>query len=104
MDANHTRQSMKNLKRYLGLITKLLVFLLVLGFALKNSHTATFYAYLGHVWEAPLIIMLGLAFVLGALTGVLSLLPTLFRMRKEAALRQRTEEMDTIAPNDLPVV
>ena len=95
---------MKNLTRYLGLITKLLVFLLVLGFALKNSHTATFYSYLGHVWEAPLIIMLGLAFVLGALTGVLSLLPTLFRMRKEAALKQRTEEMDTITSNDLPVV
>ena len=43
-----------------------------------------FYSYLGYVWQAPLIVMLGLAFVLGALTGVLALLPTLFRLRREA--------------------
>ena len=76
---------MKNFTHYLGLLTKLLVFLLVLGFALKNSHSVTFQSYLGYVWQAPLIVMLGLAFVLGALTGVLALLPTLFRMRREAA-------------------
>ena len=104
MDANHTRQSMKNLTRYLGLASKLLVFLLVLGFALKNSHAAIFYSYLGYVWQAPLIVMLGLAFLLGALTAVLALLPTLFRMRREAALKQRPVDLDTIAPPDLPVV
>ena len=60
---------MKNITLYLGLALKLLVFLLVLGFALKNSHTVIFYAYLGQVWQAPLIVMLGLVFVLGALTG-----------------------------------
>ncbi len=75
---------MKNLMRYLGLLAKLLVFLLVLGFALKNSQSVVFYSYLGYVWQAPLIVMLGLAFVLGALTGVLALLPTLFRLRRQA--------------------
>lgn len=96
---------MKNLTRYLGLALKLLVFLLVLGFALKNSHPAVFYAYLGYAWKAPLIVMLGLAFVLGALTGVLSLLPTLFRLRREAARKLPPAEADTViqAP-DLPVV
>ena len=67
---------MKNITRYLGLALKLLVFLLVLGFALKNSQTVIFNAYLGQVWQAPLIVMLGLAFVLGVLTGVLALLPS----------------------------
>jgi len=63
--------------------------LLVLGFALKNSHSVMFNAYLGQVWQAPLIVMLGLAFVLGVLTGVLALLPNLFRLRREAARKLR---------------
>ena len=105
MDATLTRSTMKNLTRYLGLAAKLLVFLLVLGFALKNSHSVTFNAYLGYVWQAPLIVMLGLAFVLGALTGVVALLPTLFRMRREAAKKPQAAEADTITQlTDMPVV
>src|SRR5512143_474775 len=96
--------NMKNLTRYLGLLAKLLVFLLVLGFALKNSQSVVFYSYLGYVWQAPLIVMLGLAFVLGALTGVLALLPTLFRMRREAARKPQAVEVDTTTQSDLPVV
>jgi uncharacterized integral membrane protein len=106
MTGTHNTQSfMKNITRYLGLALKLLVFLLVLGFALKNSHTVTFYAYLGQAWQAPLIIMLVLAFVLGALTGVLALLPTVFRLRREAARNLRVAEQYTaITQPDIPVV
>ena len=97
--------AMKTLTRYLGLLFKLLVFLLVLGFALKNSHTTIFYSYLDYVWQAPLIVMLGLAFFLGALTGVLALLPTLFRLRREAARKPHPTELDTITQvTDMPVV
>ena len=95
---------MKTLTRYLGLLFKLLVFMLVLGFALKNSHTTDFYAYLDTVWQAPLIVMLGLAFVLGALTGVLALLPTLFRLRRENARTSPAVVSDTITPTDITVV
>lgn len=96
---------MKNFTHYLGLLAKLLVFLLVLGFALKNSQSVVFYSYLGYVWQAPLIIMLGLAFFLGALTGVLALLPTLFRLRREAAKKPNPTELDTITHvTDMPVV
>lgn len=105
MDATLTRSTMKNLTRYLGLAAKLLVFLLVLGFALKNSHSVTFNSYLGYVWQAPLIVMLGLAFVLGALTGVLALLPTLFRLRRELARKPQPSDVDTMTlPTDMPVV
>jgi uncharacterized integral membrane protein len=49
--------------------------------------------------------MLGLAFVLGALTGVLALLPNLFRLRREAARRLRESDADTdITQPDIPVV
>ena len=100
-----TRLHMKNLTRYLGLAAKILVFLLVLGFALKNSQTAVFYSYLGYVWQAPLIVMLGLAFVLGVVTGGLALLPTLFRLRREAARRTPADPAVTVAPPpDQPIV
>jgi len=95
---------MKNLTRYLVLAAKLLVFLLVLGFALKNSHTVIFYSYLDYVWQAPLIVMLGLAFVLGALMGVLALLPALFRLRREVARKPQVVESDTGTQTDMPVV
>ena len=105
MDANLTRSTMKNITRYLGLAAKLLLFLLVLGFALKNSHSVIFHSYLDYVWQAPLIVMLGLAFVLGALTGVLALLPAQIRMRRELARKQRVVDTDTtIAQTDFPVV
>ncbi|MGE5320803.1 MAG: LapA family protein [Hyphomicrobiaceae bacterium] len=96
---------MKKFTHYLGLLAKLLVFLLVLGFALKNSHSVTFYSYLGYVWQAPLIVMLGLAFILGALIGVLALLPTLFRLRRELGRKPQAAEMDTTTQTtDMPVV
>lgn len=87
---------MKNLTRYLGLAAKLLVFLLVLGFALKNGHSVIFYSYLGYIWQAPLIVMLGLAFVIGAITGMLALLPTLFRLRRAATKRLPPPETDRV--------
>ncbi len=100
----HTRRHMKTLTRYLGLVFKLLVFLLVLGFALKNSHSVIFYSYLDYVWRAPLIVMLGLAFVLGALTGVLALLPNLFRLRRENARKTQAIEADKHTSADISVV
>lgn len=95
---------MKTFTRYLGLLFKLLVFLLVLGFALKNSHTTIFYSYLDYVWQAPLIVMMGLAFVLGALTGVLALLPTLFRLRRENARKSPEVVSDTITQTDITIL
>lgn len=100
---------MNNLTRYLGLAAKILIFLLVLGFALKNSHSVIFYSYLGYIWQAPLIVMLGLAFALGALTGVLALLPTLIRLRRDASRKSRavaeSAAPDSLSPPpDLPVV
>lgn len=95
---------MKTFSRYLGLLFKLLVFLLVLGFALKNSHTTIFYSYLDYVWQAPLIVMMGLAFVLGALTGVLALLPTLFRLRRENARKSPAVVTDTMTQTDVTIL
>lgn len=92
------------LTRYLGLALKLLLFLLVLAFALKNSHAVTFYSFLGHIWQAPLAVMLLAAFVLGALTGLLALMPYLFRLRREAGqLRRAADRREASPPTDIVV-
>lgn len=92
---------MKKLFTYLGWLAKLAVFLLVLGFALKNTHPVQLVSYLGYTWQSPLIVMLLLAFILGALIGLLSLLPYLFRLRRQAASRLPVPEPQTITTDIL---
>jgi len=75
--------------RYLGWAVKILIFIVVLGFALQNSQPVTLHYFLGYVWEAPLVVLLLAAFVLGALLGLLALLPTMFRLRHERAKLRR---------------
>jgi lipopolysaccharide assembly protein A len=87
--------------RYLGWVVKILLFVLLLGFALKNSQPVTLHYFLGYVWQAPLVVLLLAAFVLGALSGVLALLPVLFRLRRERARQHKqgngVKEADTLS-------
>lgn len=87
---------MRKLFIKLGWVAKLAIFLLVLGFALKNSQPVSVQSYLGYSVQAPLIVMLLLAFLLGAATGLLALLPYLFRLRRVAGQRA--------APTDPPTI
>ncbi len=75
--------------RYLGWAVKILIFLVVLGFALQNNQPVTVHYFLGYVWEAPLVVLLLVAFVLGAFLGLLALLPPLFRLRRERTKLRR---------------
>lgn len=79
---------------YLGWVVKLLIFLAVLGFALQNSQLVTLHYLFGYVWEAPLVALLLAAFTLGTFLGLLALLPTLFRLRRERTKLRR--ELDSM--------
>jgi uncharacterized integral membrane protein len=48
-------------------------------------------------------VMLLLAFVLGALTGLLALMPYLFRLRREASTLRRTAEKNQPPSTDIVV-
>lgn len=87
---------MKKLLNYLGWLAKLAVFVLVLGFALKNTHLVSVASYLGYSWQMPLVVLLLLAFLLGALIGLLALLPYLFRLRRQAASQTTVTEARTM--------
>ncbi len=55
--------------RYVGWFLKGIAFLLLVGFALKNTAPATVRLYLGQEWQAPLVFLLLVAFALGAAAG-----------------------------------
>lgn len=66
-----------------GWLVKGLLFLLLLGLAIKNSDPVTVRYYLGFEWQAPLALALFVFFVLGALMGLLAMLTPWVRQRSE---------------------
>jgi putative membrane protein len=79
--------------RAVGWVAKAVLFLLLVGFALKNSEMVTLRYFLGRQWSAPLSLVLLLFFAAGAVLGVLALLSVVNRQRREiTALRQTTAQ------------
>lgn len=71
--------------KYLLWFLRALLFLVLLGFAIKNTDPVAVRFYLGSAWEAPLVFVLLVAFVVGAAAGVMASLGVVFRKRREIA-------------------
>jgi uncharacterized integral membrane protein len=69
--------------RFVTPIIGLILFLLAVGFSLKNSELVTVRAYLGYEWQAPLVVVLLVCFGVGAAAGVAASFSFIFRQRKE---------------------
>ena len=69
---------------------RILVFLLLFLFAIKNTDPVSIRFFLDSNWHAPLIIVVLAFFAGGALLGVLSLIGTVFTLRREVARLKRT--------------
>ncbi|WP_137718542.1 LapA family protein [Methylobacillus flagellatus] len=65
------------------------LFILLLGFALKNADLVELQYYLGFSWRAPLSLMLLITFGLGILFGILACLTPLIRQRRQLLAYQR---------------
>jgi putative membrane protein len=68
---------------------RLIIFSLLLLFALRNTDPVTLQFLPGHAWDAPLVIVLLAFFAGGALLGVLSLAGVFFRQRREIGRLKR---------------
>ncbi len=82
--------------RYVVWILRLLVFVLVLLFALKNTGPVdvNFFADLV-VHDVPLIVVMLVMLVLGGALGVLAIVPAVMRKRREIKrLRRRVAELE----------
>ena len=55
--------------RYLMWLPRIALFLVLLGFTVKNAETVTLRYYFGYEWEAPLILIILLSFALGTKNG-----------------------------------
>jgi lipopolysaccharide assembly protein A len=87
--------------RVLAWTLRIILFLALFLFALKNTDTVSLRLYFDQVWQAPLILVLLVFFAAGAAMGVLATLATVFRQRRDIARLQR--ELGRIPRDDAPV-
>lgn len=66
-----------------------ILFVVIFSFALKNSHDVSLLFFMGYEWRGPMALLLLAFFTAGATFGVLAMMPTVFRKRREIS-RQKT--------------
>lgn len=75
--------------RYVLWLLRIVLFLLLLGFAVKNSDPVTVHYYFGAEWRAPLVFVLLLSLCAGAGLGILAVLGKVFSQRRQLAELKR---------------
>ena len=83
---------------------RLIVFLLLVAFAAKNADPVTLRFYFDLAIETPLVVALFGFFAAGALFGILALLGTLLRQRREIAVLRRRVPPEEPARDTVPDV
>ena len=87
--------------KYISWAVRIVIFLLLLGFALKNTDPVFVRFYLGAEWQAPLVVVLLVAFAFGAVAGILATLGQAFRQRREIlTLRKQIRAQPPEEPRD----
>src|ERR1017187_1069123 len=87
--------------RALAWTLRIILFLALFLFALKNTDSVSLRLYFDQVWQAPLILVLLVFFAAGAAMGVLATLATVFRQRRDIARRER--ELRNRPGDDSPI-
>jgi len=63
----------------LQLVLKAAIFFTLFAFALNNQHEAVVHFFFGTNWQAPLVLVVLLAFVMGVAVGVVGMVPRWWR-------------------------
>ena len=75
--------------RILWLLLKIVVFLLMLGFAFRNTDSVVVHYFPGAEWQAPLVLVLLVFFGIGIAAGVTASLGVIVRQRREISRLKR---------------
>jgi uncharacterized integral membrane protein len=75
--------------RYLNWLLRAVLFVALLGFAVKNDQIVTLRYFFGYEWQSSLVIVLLLFFAAGAAVGVLAMFANLLQQRREIARLKR---------------
>ena len=81
--------------RILALLLKIALFVLLLGFAVKNSDVVTLRYFLGYEWQSPLALVILLSFAIGLLVGLLASSWRLLRNHRELRQLRRSVQSKT---------
>lgn len=85
--------------RVLLWLLRLMLFALLLGFAVKNSNPVLLRFFFDLGWQLPLVVVLLLFFAAGAALGVTAVLASYLRQRREIArLRREAEQAGAVRP------
>jgi uncharacterized integral membrane protein len=90
--------------RYLSWLPRIVLFVVFVLIAVKNMQAVSLHFFLGQTWELPLIVLLLIFLVFGAVLGVVAWLPRVFRDKREIqALKRRLgEDAPALAPAARP--
>jgi uncharacterized integral membrane protein len=75
--------------RYFVWPIRAVLFILLLGFAVKNDQPVVLKYFFGFEWQTSLVVILLCFFTIGVLIGVLAMLGNMFRQRRELAELRR---------------
>ena len=87
--------------RYLSWILRLLLFVLLFGFALKNSDPVSVRFYLGSQWDASLALVVLVFFGIGAAAGVIACFAYIYRQRSEILQLRKELRARPALPEDV---
>ena len=76
--------------RYLSLFLKIVLFILLLGFAVKNSDVVTLHYFFGYEWQSSLALVILVTFAIGLMVGLLACSWRLLRSHRELRQLRRT--------------
>ena len=80
-------------------IVRLVIVVILVWFALKNTDVVTVHGLPYQQWQAPLVFLLLIAFVIGVVLGLLAWIPTVVRQRREIGrLRKNQAQLPAVAP------
>ncbi|HEX5338307.1 MAG TPA: LapA family protein [Gallionella sp.] len=75
--------------RYLNWIFRIVLFIVLLGFAVKNDQPVTLRYFFGYEWQSSLVVVLLIFFAGGAAVGVLAMFANVLQQRREIARLKR---------------
>ena len=75
--------------RYLNWLLRVALFIVLLGFAVKNNQSVTLRYFFGFEWQSSLVIVLLIFFAAGAAVGILAMFVSYLQQRREISRLKR---------------
>jgi len=75
--------------RIINWIFRVVLFIALLGLAVKNDQPVTLRYFFGFEWQSYLVIVLLIFFAVGVVVGVLGMLANVLRLRHEISILKR---------------